>query len=176
MLQVTLATQKDLPSVHSVSQQEADLREKVFNFVLGTVNTNRGTAVYSSLINNSNSRSTFNLGTGLTTLIWSQMLLGQVYHQLLTCCHIHWHHSMDPVRCHWIELLMSVGFLPPNIGNAQETATIVAEVLAAAAAQASKEFRCMQEPEITKLCGRYSADAELVFQSWQVDISGKHPG
>ena len=49
-------------------------------------------------------------------------------------------------------------------------ATIVAEVSAAAVAQASKEFRQMQEPKITKLYGGYSADAELVFQSWWVDI------
>ena len=36
-----------------------------------------------------------------------------------------------------------------NTGNAQEAATIVAEVLAAAVAQASKEFWHMQEPKIT---------------------------
>ena len=47
MLQVTLPSQKDLPSV-GVSQEEVDLREEVFNFVQGTVNTNRGTTVYSS--------------------------------------------------------------------------------------------------------------------------------
>ena len=58
------------------------------------------------------------------------------------------------------------GIPPVNFGNAQDTATIVAEVLAAAAAQASKEFRHMREPKITKLRGGYSADAELVFQSW----------
>ena len=28
----------------------------------------------------------------------------------------------------------------------------------------------MWEPKITKLQGGYSADAELIFQSWQVDI------
>ena len=58
------------------------------------------------------------------------------------------------------------GIPPANIGNAQDTATIVAEVLAAAAAQASKEFQHMREPKITKLCGGYSADAELMFRSW----------
>ena len=57
-----------------------------------------------------------------------------------------------------------------NVGNAQDAATIVAEVLAAAAAQASKEFRHMWEPKITKLHGRYSADAELVFWSWRADV------
>ena len=37
-------------------------------------------------------------------------------------------------------------------------------------AQASKEFQHMWEPKITKLRGRYSADAELIFQSWRADM------
>ena len=57
-----------------------------------------------------------------------------------------------------------------NVGNAQDAATIVAEVLAAAVALASKEFRCMWEPKMTKLQGGYSADAELVFWSWRADV------
>ena len=57
-----------------------------------------------------------------------------------------------------------------NLGTAQDAATIAAEVSAAAAAQASKEFWHMREPKITKLHGGYSADAELVFRSWWVDI------
>ena len=57
------------------------------------------------------------------------------------------------------------GIPPANLDNAQDAATIAAEVSAAAAAQASKEFRCMREPKITKLCGGYSADTELMFQS-----------
>ena len=59
---------------------------------------------------------------------------------------------------------------PTNFGAAQDVATIAAEVSAAAVAQASKEFRHMQEPKITKLYGGYSADAELVFRSWWADI------
>ena len=47
---------------------------------------------------------------------------------------------------------------------------IAAEVLAATAAQTSKEFHCMCEPKITKLKEGYSADAELVFRSWHADI------
>ena len=58
----------------------------------------------------------------------------------------------------------------PNIGTAQDAATIVAEVLAAAAVQACKEFWCMWEPKITKLWGGYSADAELIFWSWWADV------
>ena len=62
------------------------------------------------------------------------------------------------------------GISPTNLGAAHDAAMIAAEVSAAAAAQALKEFRRMREPKITKLHGRYSADAELVFRSWQVDI------
>ena len=62
------------------------------------------------------------------------------------------------------------GISPTNFGAAQDTATIAAEVSAAAAAQASKEFWHMREPKITKLRGGYSADAELVFRSWRADI------
>ena len=62
------------------------------------------------------------------------------------------------------------GISPTNFGAAQDVATIAAEVSAAVAAQASKKFRHMREPKITKLCVGYSADAELVFRSWWVDI------
>ena len=70
--------------------------------------------------------------------------------------------SQVPLNC-----TFDVSGIPPtNIGIAQDTPTIVAEVSAAvaAAAQASKEFWRMQEPKITKLHGGYSADAELIFQ------------
>ena len=46
-LQVLLASQRELPSV-GITQEEVDLREEVFNYVPGTVNTNRGAAVYHS--------------------------------------------------------------------------------------------------------------------------------
>ena len=52
----------------------------------------------------------------------------------------------------------------------QDAAVIAAGVSAAMAAQASKEFHRMNKPKITKLKGGYSADAELVFQSWHADI------
>ena len=45
-------------------------------------------------------KSMFDLGTGLTGLIWSQMLLDQVHHQYhLDCHHIYRHCSVDQVRC-----------------------------------------------------------------------------
>ena len=49
-------------------------------------------------------------------------------------------------------------------------ATIAAEVSAAAAVQASKEFCRMHEPKVTKLRGGYSANTELMFHSWKSDI------
>ena len=59
---------------------------------------------------------------------------------------------------------------PTNFGAAQDAAMIAAEVSAAGAAQASKEFWHMWEPKITKLQGGYSANAGLVFRSWRADI------
>ena len=50
-----------------------------------------------------------------------------------------------------------VSSMAPLASNTQDAATIVAEVSAAAAAQASKEFCRMREPKITKLKGGYSA-------------------
>ena len=47
VLQVSLASQRDLPSV-GVTQEGMNLRDEVFNYVPGTVNTNRGAAVYES--------------------------------------------------------------------------------------------------------------------------------
>ena len=46
-LQVSLTSQRDLPSV-GVTQEGMNLRDEVFNYVPGTVNTNRGAAVYDS--------------------------------------------------------------------------------------------------------------------------------
>ena len=46
-LQVSLASQRDLPSV-GVTREEVDLRDEVFNYIPGMVNTNMGAVVYSS--------------------------------------------------------------------------------------------------------------------------------
>ena len=59
----------------------------------------------------------------------------------------------------------------PNLTSVPHDAVaIAAEVSAVAAAQASKEFRRMRDPKITKFKGGYLADAELTFRSWHVDI------
>ena len=59
----------------------------------------------------------------------------------------------------------------PNLTNVpHDVAAIAAEVSAAAAAQASKEFRRMRDPKIAKFKGGYSADVKLMFRSWRADI------
>ena len=59
----------------------------------------------------------------------------------------------------------------PNLTSVpHDAAAIAAEVSAAVAAQASKEFHQMRDPKITKFKGGYSADAELTFRSWRMDI------
>ena len=55
--------------------------------------------------------------------------------------------------------------IAPLSSNPQDAVTIAAEVSAAVAAQASKEFHCMCKSKITKFKGGYSTDAKLSFHS-----------
>ena len=170
-LQVSLASQRDLPSV-GVTQEGVNLRDEVFNYVPGTINTNWGAAVYQSpdqaflfqkyiRFGDRSKQPDLELdvaGSGAPTSPPPQLPP----------------HSSTPfhgVSQVPLNRTFDISGIPPtNLGSAQDVATIAAEVLAAVAAQASKEFRQMWEPKITKLHGGYSADAELVFQSWWADI------
>ena len=58
---------------------------------------------------------------------------------------------------------IDVSRILPLAGDPHNAVSIAAEVSAAAAAQASKEFHCMHEPKITKFKGGYSTNAELLF-------------
>ena len=69
--------------------------------------------------------------------------------------------SKNPLNC-----MFNISGILLLSGNPKDAATIAPEVSAAAAAQASKEFQCMQKPRITKFKGGYLAAAELVFRSW----------
>ena len=178
VLQESLTSQKDLPSVPSegLTQEGENLREKVFNYVPGTVNTRRGAAVYDSPDQPYSFQKHIRFGdrfkqpdlesdveeSGITTRI-PKVTTTQIPA-----------HSSTPYRGASegpMNRTFDVsGISPPNLGAAHDAATIAAEVSAAAAAQASKEFRRMREPKITKLRGGYSADAELVFRSWRADI------
>ena len=80
------------------------------------------------------------------------------------------HHSSTPYRTIPQNRTFDVEPTAPLVDESRHMATIAAEVSAAVAAQASKEFRQMREPKIMKLRGGYSADAELMFRSWKSDI------
>ena len=177
-LQESLTSQKDLPSVPSegLTQEGENLREKVFNYVPGTVNTRRGAAVYDSPDQPYSFQKHVRFGdrfkqpdlesgveeSGITTKI-PKVTTTQIPARSSTPYR---GASEGPMN----RTFDVSGILPPNLGAAHDAATIAAEVSAAAAAQASKEFRRMREPKITKLRGGYSADAELVFRSWWADI------
>ena len=151
-------------------KEEVDLRDEVFNFVPGMVNTNRGAVVYHS--------------PDQTFPFQKQVWFGDRSQQpdlesdtaglgVPPTSHLPPYSSMPFCRSSQVLLNHTFdvsGILVTNVGNAQDAATIAAEVLAAAVAQASKEFQRMQEPKITKLRGGYSADAELVFWSWWADV------
>ena len=147
-LQISLANQKDLPLV-GASQEEVDLREEVFNFVLGMVNTNRGAAVYSSPDQpfQFQKQVRFRDRSHWPDLESDAAGLGvPPSSHLPPYSSTPFHGSRQvPLNC-----TFNVSGIPAtNIGNTQDAATIVVEVLAAAAAQVSKEFWCMQEPKIT---------------------------
>ena len=173
-LQVSLASQRDLPSV-GVTQEGVNLRDEVFNYIPGTVNTNRGAAVYES----PDQAFLFQKHVQFRDRPnWPDLELGVAgsgapTSPTLPSTQLPPHSSTPFCRVSQVPLNQTFdisGIPPTNLGSAQDVATIVAEVLAAAGAQASKEFQRMREPKITELCGGYSADAELVFWSWQADI------
>ena len=172
LLQVSLS-QRELPSVGATREGE-NLREQIFSYVPGTVNTKRGAAVYDSPDQPYSFQKHVRFGdrpnqpdlesdVATPTTSTSPTVPTQLHaHSSTPFCGV----SQGPMN----KTFDISGISPTNFGAAQDMAMIAAEVLAAAAAQASKEFRHMREPKITKLCSGYSADAELVFRSWRVDI------
>ena len=177
-LQESMSSQKDLPSVPSegVTQEGKNLREKVFNYIPGTVNTHRGAAVYDS----PDQPYSFQRHVRFGDRFKQPDLESDVEESGVTANIPKTIPSKIPVRSSTPFRGVSEGPMnrtfdvsgisPTNLGAAHDAATIAAEVSAAAAAQVSKEFWHMREPKITKLCGGYSADAELVFRSWRADI------
>ena len=79
-------------------------------------------------------------------------------------------HSSTPYHAILSDRTFNVSTNAPLVDDSRNAATIAAEVSAAAAAQVSKEFHRMHEPKITKLRGGYSANVELMFCSWKLDI------
>ena len=159
-----------------VPQEGENLRDQIFNYVPGTVNTKRGTAVYDSPDQPYSFQKHVRFGDrpnqpdlesdaadpGITpespTTVPTQIPARSSTPYRRT--------SQGPMN----RTFDISNISPTNFGAAQDVATIAAEVSAAAMAQASKEFWHMREPKITKLRGGYSADAKLVFRSWWADI------
>ena len=153
-----------------VTQEEVDLREEVFNYVPGMVNTYWGAAVYHSPDQPFQFQKQVRFRDRSH---WPDLESDTAGSGVPPTSHLPPFSSMAFCRSSQVPLNGTFdvsGILVTNIGNAQDAATIAAEVLAAAVAQASKEFWCKREPKITKLRGGYSADAELIFWSWQADV------
>ena len=183
-LEVSLAGQATLPSVASSSSQ-TELRREVFNIVPGTVNTCRGATQYESpdqafsfqkQVRFEDDHSSpelgpvMNLGEGRPTPTLPVIPLrlsdiSGISHPTRPP-----HYSSTPYRAPIHDHTFDVEPAALMVNESRQVANIAAEVSAAAATQASKEFRRMQEPKITKLKGGYLADAELMFRSWRSDI------
>ena len=173
-LEVSLAGQATLPSV-ATSSSQTELRREIFNILPSTVNPHRGAVQYESQdqaflfqkqvrFEEDNSspelRPVANSGEGRPTptlpVIPPRLSdISRILHPP--------HHSSMPYRAPIHDHTFDVGPSTPLVNESWQVANIAAEVSAAAAAQASKEFRWMREPKITKLRGRYSADIELMF-------------
>ena len=167
VLQVSVGTQRDLPTV-GTTQEGVNLRDEVFNYVPGTVNTNQGAVVYQSPEQafSFQKHVRFRDRPNQPDLESDDVDSGAPMSSPPELPP----HSLMPFRgVNQAPLNRTFdvsGISPTNLGTAHDAATIAAEVLAAAAVQASKEFWQMQEPKITKLCSGYSADTELIFRSW----------
>ena len=149
------------------TQEGADLRKEVFDYLPGTVNTRRGAAMYDTQDQAFSFRKQVWFGDRSQvpdlksdTDSEDQSSVGQNVPQSSTP-----HHGAKPMN-----QTFDISHIPPMTGNPQDAAAIAAEVSVAVAAQALKEFRQMWDPKITKFKGGYLADAELMFHSWHVDI------
>ena len=146
------------------TQGELDLQEEVANILPGTVNMTRGTAMYNSPDQPFSFQKYVQFGDRPN---WPDLKLNNDLGEWIPLPS-NMPHSSTPYctsipHANPLNRTFDVSGISPLVSNPQKTATIVAEVSTAAAAQASKEFRCMWEPKITKFKGGYWADAELIF-------------
>ena len=165
MLEVTSASQANLPSVATSNPQEmCSLHSQIFGYVPGTVNTKRGAAKYDSqdqAFSFSHKQVRFQDGGSSPNLDIPPMVGQGPQSSTL-------YHTSNAA----LNRTFDISQISPLAlaGVHQDVAVIAVEVSVATAAQASKEFWCMREPKIIKLKGGYLADAELMFQSWCADI------
>ena len=178
-LELLLASQASLPSMESTSS-EAELCKEVFKTLPGTVNQCRGVAQYHSQdqpfsfqkqVRFKDNASSPNLKPKADPKpLSSQPMTGILPELPKLFSHLQTSMLFSVTRTLPLNRTFDISQIASLSGNPQESATIMAEVSAAVAAQASKEFRHMHEPKITKFKGGYSTDAELSFHSWCMDI------
>ena len=166
-LELSLASQATLPSVHH-TKEEPDLREEIFNYLPGTVNTRRGAAVYESQDQPLPFQKHVRFGdrSRMPDLKSDDADSEDLQTLPPTIPRSSTPHRGKRPRNETFD----VSHIPNLASVPHDVVAIAAEVSAAVAAQASKEFRRMQDPKITKFKGGYSADAELTFRSWRADI------
>ena len=162
-LELSLASQATLPSVRH-TKEEADLWEEIFNYLPGTVNTRRGAAVYESQDQPLSFQKHVRFGDRSRMPDLKSDDTDSEDPQTLPPTIPR---SSTPYRGKRPRNeTFDISHIPNLTNVPHDAAAIAAEVSAAAAAQASKEFRRMRDPKITKFKGGYSADAELTFRSW----------
>ena len=180
-LELSLAGQATLSSV-AASSSKAGLCQEVFNILPGTINQCRGVAQYESQDqafsfhkqvrfkdNNSSPKLRPDMKSGGGRSALSLPVIPPRLSDISGILHA-LKYSSTPYHAAPRDRTFDVGPSAPLIDESRNAATVVAEVSAAAAVQASKEFCRMHELKITKLRGGYSADAELMFRSWKSDI------
>ena len=184
MLELSLAGQATLPSVVS-SHSRSGLCEEVFNILPGTVNSRRGATQYESQdqafsfhkqvrfkdnnsspklrpdVKSGGGRSAQSRSASAPRLPNIPILPSEPKFTMPKFTSTP-HHVASAILS---DRTFDVSPVAPLVNDSKDAATIVAEVSAAAAEQASKEFCRMCEPKIMKLKGGYSADAELMFCS-----------
>ena len=151
--------QRDLPSVplEGVTQEGENLRDKVFNYVPGTVNTRRGATVYDSPDQPYSFQKHVRFRDRPNQPDLESDVSGQgISPESPTTVPRQLPARSSTPYCGTSQGLMNRMFdvsniSPTNFGAAQDATMIAAEVSAAAAAQTSKEFWRMWELKITKL-------------------------
>ena len=165
-LELSLASQANLPSVGH-SQDGADLQEEVFNYLLGTVNTNWGAALYKLQDQAFPFQKHVQFGDRSQV---PDLKLDTNPSNHPSPSHTIPHSSTPHHGVKLLNRTFYISQISPLTGNPHDAVTIAAEVLAAAAAQVSKKFHHMCDPKITKFKGSYSTDAKLTLWSWCTDI------
>ena len=138
-LELSLVGHATLPSLKH-TQKEADLREEVFNYLSGTSQYKRGAAVYDTQDQPFSFRKHVQFGD--RSQVPDLKLDADSEDHPNTGQNIP--HSSTPHRsAKPINQTFNISHIPPLTGSPQDTAAIAAEVSAAVATQASKEFRQM---------------------------------